>query len=266
VEKYTQSVCVCFVPFRSPEELQLHSSYVLRLTSFAFPEKHLKILQNIQDAHNSLNSGHPVDVLEHETQKPKEASDDPLYVDGSIASGDEAFDMLVDESMAIGEFPCPRFHVNGHLNFKSNIVTALGSHRCGTRLVKTQSVGLPLTGNLSLPMPLRNANNSNDSLTYCSGSDKPLAQPLHVLMTEETVQTYDPRCKKTVPKAIGTLPNIHAYADVIFGKDLHQKKTFECWLLTFVYVYVKWLKMVNMMKLYHLLYCASQKEEGSMKF
>jgi hypothetical protein len=106
-------------------------------------------------------------------------------------------------------------------------------------------------------MPLRNANNSNDSLTYCSGSDKPLAQPLHVLMTEETVQTYDPRWKKTVPKAIGTLPNICAYADVIFWQDLHQRKAYECLAADFC------LRVCEMAEDGEH---ASQKEEGSMIF
>jgi len=228
MEKYARSVCVCFVPFRKSEDLQREGSYVLRMRNFALSEEYQTILQNIQNVRNSLNSGRPIDILERETQKPKETSDETVDTDEDNNQQNEAFDLLVDESMTIGEFPCPKYRVAGVLNFKSNIVTGLGRHRCGSRFIRTPTVEIPPAGHLSAPAPVSNMANENENYTYFSGSNTPLPLPLHVLVTEETIQTFDPRWGKNVPKAIGTLPNIRQYASAVFGNDEDQKKAFEC--------------------------------------
>ena len=72
MEEYTQKACILFCPFRTLKDLQKNGSYRLyfkeRVQDKTVTERHIQILQNMQDCHNAMDSGTPKDALERCTE------------------------------------------------------------------------------------------------------------------------------------------------------------------------------------------------------
>ena len=74
MEEYAQKACILFCPFRTLKDLQKNGSYRLyfkeKVHDKTVTERHIQILQNMQDCHNAMDSGTPTDPLEKCTETP----------------------------------------------------------------------------------------------------------------------------------------------------------------------------------------------------
>ena len=66
--------CILFCPFRTLQDLQKDGSYRVYFKKKGedntITERHLQILQNIQDCHNAMDSGSPKNALERCIEAP----------------------------------------------------------------------------------------------------------------------------------------------------------------------------------------------------
>ena len=74
MEEYAKKACILFCPFRTLKDLQINISnsvyFKEKVQDNTVTERHLQILQNIQDCHNAMDSGTPTDPLEKCTETP----------------------------------------------------------------------------------------------------------------------------------------------------------------------------------------------------
>jgi hypothetical protein len=217
MEEYSKVVCLCFIPFRNPSrDLKVDGSFHKKFQMFFFcvgmNEQHVRILQNIQDCHNSLKAGRPEDKLERCTKGPDN-------VEGRFVEEretlEEAFLELVDNSITYESFGCPSFrdHQN-RFQAATEYLRSFGTFSCGFKnFVSGDSSKLQ---NASIFLEQDVASVSNMEVQQTDMTHNVDAKVLLELSMKKTVRNVGSSRTQIVVPALGTLLNIREYADSLF--------------------------------------------------
>ena len=235
MEEYSKKVCILFCPFRTLACIKKNGSHLLYLQeqlslNKMLPE-HLNILKNIQDCHNAMESGSPVDVLKRLTVAP------PCDVDfcnnREDADAYNALQRYAQEwmfSMEQLDPDCKDKFKDDHGKFTmtTSIATAMGEENCGKKLVATPNVTSTRDVISSTSVSQDTLFSDEYTVQYPKTISDMTFDELFVLQgTQKEIRTVEVNGKNVATlDANGTLKNIQQYAALTFNGDKDQELAF----------------------------------------
>ena len=237
-------VNIVHIHFRDPRELRDENGKCLpKLQHFlsnlpaTFLDHHAKILKNIQDCHNSLNSGRPKDALERVTETPQSTSTigraDDKMEDHFIDMHDCFIQNIENELTQNVSFRSS----NNKFSIKTSHITELGRHQCGTTLIRppkvdTMSSVFLNTRTNAFDVQMKTSHKPFNKSDREKSQDREKLFELSQRCTEIWRSTDDENA--TQLHVTGTLENVGECAKLSFKNDEHQCKAFELIVAAFI--------------------------------
>ena len=256
MEEYAKTVLYLFIPHRCLDQLMgNHSTYLLRfqaaLRDKELSERHLQILQNVQDVHNSDKAGKPRDPvingthiyfdpnLEEEKLKEMEEKED------NNEAIEKMFDILNStESDVNNSLLQPERFRDDDNNFtmRSAIIRDHGTHGSGYRFIRTPDID---ETNQNSTISCYDDKNLDDY--HLLGEETDDREPIldnpyrritneglkNTLLFTSTERVINDEGESTLP-ATGEYENILEWADEVAGEDIYQKNAFVLFTAAFV--------------------------------
>jgi hypothetical protein len=232
MESYAKKVCFVFVPFRNLNvELKINGSFHKKLQAVCregrLKDKHIRILQNMQDVRNSLNAGRVRDPLEKTTTF--------MYGEdfGMDETADDNYDTsdlmedLMQENATFENVCYPKYRTGDNtFGFSTNITRELGKNNCGMQDLLTPVV----PSNMEFVKGSSTADNQHDGTTHAMEFENTVSasalNSLIVELRERIVDIDDNGKEKDVPDPTGTLQNLIDFSEALFGVDKEQRHSF----------------------------------------